>query len=299
MLQIEFVIFAIALLYSFIICLFNQFNKLEFRELVLEKSRQSIDKIYKEIVSSSKDINTEINSKHFWNEDIPNSIHKEIPSINSEIIDKIGHDFKYIPSMTELYYSSKGNQNSDRQYVDEHMDGPFFPCNLYRCLIIINGNKNIDTYFPDYNKVINLKKYDAVLFDYNKESHYIDINKADHDDSQRIIIKLHYVKKSDTDLCEKYHCEYGRETRDLFEVNKENLYMSGVVARLSLFYYTNRKYILIVILLLLVLYIKFNKGLLHTIVKALLYLFSSIELANVIYILHFHFLNRKVCKMEN
>ena len=62
--------------------------------------------------------------------------------------------------MTELYWSSKGNNNSDKQYVNTHMDGPFYYCNVYRVLVTINGNKNINTVFPNEKLDVNLKKYD-------------------------------------------------------------------------------------------------------------------------------------------
>jgi len=79
--------------------------------------------------------------------------------------------------------------------------------------------------------------------------------------------------------------------------NKKNLYLSGLFSRSSLIYYTNRKYILWFVLLLLIFYTKFNRGLLHNIVRVLLYAFSTIEFVNVLYVLHFHFTHRKVCEI--
>jgi len=290
--NIEFIIFIIVFVYSIVICCYNFFNKSEFIYFVSD-NKDAIDKIT-DIVNSN--IDTTSNSKHMWNEDINNNVQTEIFKINDEILYHLGDEFQYIPSMTELYYSSKGNQNSDRQYVDSHMDGPFYSCILYRALVIVNGNKNIDTYFPDINEKINLKKYDIVLFDYNNELHYIDVNNDVVDNSQRTIIKLHYVKSSNK-LCEKYHCEFGRQTRDLFELNKKNLYSSGMIARASLYYNTNRKYIVFVIFLLLLLYYNKRKNkLLHNIIRYILYTYLGIELAGIIYTLHFHFLKRKVCE---
>ena len=290
--HIELFTFIIIFIYSIIICIFNKFNKVKFIHFISNK-KDSIDKIYKSI---SLDINTVLNTKHYWNEDINNNLKKEILKINDDILDKLEEGYKYIPSMTELYYSSKENQNSDKQYVSNHTDGPFYGCNLYRALVIINGNKNIDTYFPDENKVINLKKYDIVLFDYDNEFHYINVNNSEYDDSQRIIIKLHYVK-SNNRICEKIHCEFGRQTRDLFELNKEKLHLSGVISRSSLYYNTYRKYILIFIFIILLLYyFKKKNKLLHRIIRCILYIFVIIEVSGIIYTLHFNLLKRKVCE---
>lgn len=286
----ENIIFCLFFIYAINICIYNYFNKINFIHFI-SNNKKSIDKIYN---SLNLDVNTTKNSKHYWNEDINDSIQKEILKINDEILYNLDEGYKYVPSMTELYYSSKSNQNSDRQYVDNHVDGPFYACNLYRALVIINGNKNIDTHFPDINKVINLKKYDVVLFDYNNELHYIDVNNEEYDDSQRIIIKLHYVK-SNNGLCEKYHCEFGREGRDLFEINKTDLHLSGVIARSSVYYITNRKYILILILFLLLFYNFYYKNRLINICRFILYIFVIFEISGIIYILHFNFIKRKVC----
>jgi len=248
-----------------------------------------IDKIYAIV---NKNVNTESSSKHYWNEDIQNEIHNELTPIHEEILQRIGQEFRYIPSITELYYSSKHNNNSDKQYVNNHMDGPFYACNVYRVLVIINGNKNIDTHFPCYdNTVVNLKKYDILLFDYNNDPHYIDINNKEVDDSQRIILKLHYVK-SDNTLCEKNHCEFARESRDIFEINKQTLYFTGIFSRIALLYNTNRAYILFFIFLLILLYChKYKKGIL----RYILYTFVIIEFLGIIILLHYSMFRRPIC----
>ncbi len=284
------IVFILIFLYAIIICLFNYYNKVKYIYFTSE-NKKSIDKIHDMV---NLDINTTKNTKHFWNENIRYDIQKEIQKINNEILLKLNNEYTYVPSMTELYYSSKSNQNSDRQYVDNHMDGPFYACNLYRALVIINGNKNIDTHFPDINEIINLKKYDIVLFDYNNELHYIDVNEKEYDDSQRIIIKLHYVK-SNNNICEKTHCEFGRQTRDIFEMNKTTLYLSGIIARLSLYYNTNRKYILIFIFILLFGNFHKKNKLMYSARNYILYLFVIIEILGIIYILHFNLIKRKVC----
>jgi hypothetical protein len=282
--NIEVSIFIIMFIYSFCIILFNYYNKTPFYYKSL-KNKEPIDNIYKLITIDS--INTKNNSKHFWNESINDDLQKNIYNINEEILDIIGgkDNYDYIPSMTELYYSSKGNQNSDKQYVDNHMDGPFYSCRLYRAIIAINGNKNIDTYFPDYNLKINLKKYDVAIFDYNNEPHYIDVNNNIIDSTQRILLKLHYLDKNNSNICEDVHCKFGRETRDLFELNKTKLYLSGLGARSFLYYNTNRKYILIFIFFLIIYYYFTN----NIIARLILYLFILIELSTILYVIHFLF----------
>lgn len=290
----KFQFFCMVFAYSFIIVVANKINKTPFLHVVLD-CKSAVDNIHNFIKSQNNGVNTEKNSKHYWNEEINETIKSDILQINDELLHRLGSEYKYIPSMTELYYSSKANQNSDRQYVDNHMDGPFYGCQLYRAIIAINGNKNIDTYFPDGNIQINLKKYDAVLFDYNNELHYIDVNTETVDNSQRILLKLHYVK-SKNNICEKAHCEFGRQTRDLFELNKSELHMSGRIARMSLYYNTYRKYILILVFLLLCFYLFLKNKTLHTFATVILSLFSIIEISGILYTLHFQFLDRNVCK---
>ena len=292
--NIELIIFIIIFIYSFCIILFNYYYKIPFYYVSLN-SKKAIDNINKIMINDQ--INTKKNSKHFWNERIDHNIQKNINDINQEILSILGgHDkFDYIPSMTELYYSSKKNENSDQQYVDKHMDGPFYTCKAYRSIIAINGNKAINTYFPDYNININLKKYDVAIFDYNNEPHYIEVNNNIIDDSQRILLKLHYIEKNNNNLCEDIHCKFGRETRDLFELNKKQLYLSGLSARLSLLYNTNRKYILIFIFLLIIYYYYTS----NIIVKCILYLFVLLEITGIIYLIHFLMpMYNQFCKKE-
>jgi hypothetical protein len=292
--NIELIIFIIIFIYSFCIILFNYYYKIPFYYISLN-STKAIDNINN--IMSYDQINTTKNSKHFWNENIDDSIQKNIIDINKEILSILGGSdkFDYIPSMTELYYSSKKNENSDQQYVDNHMDGPFYSCKAYRAIIAINGNKTINTYFPDYNININLKKYDVAIFDYNNEPHYIEVNNNIIDDSQRILLKLHYIEKNNNNLCEDVHCKFGRETRDLFELNKTQLYFSGLGARLSLLYNTNRKYILIFMFGLIVYYYYTS----NIIAKFILYLFILIEILGIIYLIHFLMpIYNRFCKKE-
>ena len=261
-------------IYSWFIVFFNHYNKSDPYYDSL-KNHEPIDNIYK-IINHS--INTVNNPKHYWIEEINDEIQKKISKINDELIDIIGgkHKHDYIPSMTELYYSSKSNKNSDNQYILNHMDGPFYTCGVHRVIITINGNKNIDTHFPDHNMKINLKMYDFVIFNYNNEAHYIKINEDPIDNNQRILLKLHYIRKN-YPICKEVHCKFGRETRILLELNKHTIKFSGLLSKISLFYNTNRKYILLFVYLM----VCYSNS------SYITYTFLTIEFSIIIYMLHF------------
>lgn len=235
---------------------------------------------------------TNLSSFHKWNEDIQPYIKHQIEAIDRQIIQKIGNDFTYIPSMTEFYYSSKHNNNSDKQFTDVHFDGPFRYCNLYRVLICINGNKNIRTVFPDDNLNIQLKTYDAIMFDYNKTLHHIYVDSSQNDENQRILLKLHYLRSPLQSHCEKMHCLYGRATRNLFERNKTSLSIDGALARISLYYFAFKKYVLLSIFFLLV-YTLYQP---NVFTLSVLYVFVLLEVCIFIYIYHFQFITHPQCE---
>lgn len=287
--KIEIII--IIIIFIYVIYVSNFYERVKTINYKIE-NKKAIDNIYNKLLYQKKFLqNTSKNSQHMWNENIDESIKKDIKKINNDIIGKIGYEYEYIPEMTEIYWSSKGNNNSDKQYVSTHMDGPFYYCDLYRALITINGNKNINTVFTYEKLDKNLEKYDISLFDYNKTPHYIYVNKNENDNTQRIILKLHYTKNPFKNHCKSVHCKFGRQTRNLFERNKKNLYIEGIISRASLYYHTFRNYILFFIFLLII-YNLYNK---HSKTIYLLYLFVFIEICIIIYILHFNFINYKEC----
>lgn len=279
-------------LYVFIISIYLSFNSLETKYVQL-KNKEPIDNIYN-IMTNDNDNkkDTDVNTMHRWNDEINDKIHENISIINDEILEDLGNEFEFYPSMTELYWSSKGNNNSDKQYISTHMDGPFYYCNVYRILVTIDGNKNINTVFPNDKLDINLQKYDLSMFDYNKTSHYIYKNENENDENQRIILKLHYVKSPFKNSCKKVHCEFSRQTRDLFERNKKELYLEGKIARFSLYYYTFRNYVLFAVLMAFLYVTYYNK---KSYIIYLLYLFAFIEISIFIYTIHFNFLQHEKC----
>lgn len=287
--KIEIII--IIIIFIYVIYVSNFYERVKTINYKIE-NKKVIDNIYNKLLYQKKFLqNTSKNTQHMWNENIDESIKKDIKKINNDIIGKIGYEYEYIPEMTEIYWSSKGNNNSDKQYVSTHMDGPFYYCDLYRALITINGNKNINTVFTYEKLDKNLEKYDISLFDYNKTPHYIYVNKNENDNTQRIILKLHYTKNPFKNHCKSVHCKFGRQTRNLFERNKKNLYIEGIISRTSLYYHTFRNYILFFVFLLII-YNLYNK---HSKTIYLLYLFVFIEICIILYILHFNFINYKEC----
>jgi len=263
-------------LYSVCITLFNLYKCPFYYETL--KSTRSIDDIYNGLDMT---IYTKNNSKHFWGEFLEDKIHKKIDILNEEIMNILGDkQYDYIPSMTELYYSSQQNINSDNQYVSNHYDGPFFPCKVYRAIVGIHGNNNTDSHFPKQNLQLNLKKYEIVIFDYNNEPHYIETNNHIQDFNQRVVLKLHFIKKDSIQLCKKLHCRFGRETRDLFETNKQQLYLSGLLAKASLLCTTHRKYILVMI---------WSLYYYSLFTKYIIPLFMLFEVIGILYVAHFYF----------
>ena len=281
--------FIVTVLYSLVIVYFNHVRRLKTLHFSV-KSTSAVDAIHDHI-QRQYTINTNVNTKHFWNENIDPDVQRHIAAIHQEILTHLSPGMVYIPSMTELYFSSKANQNSDKQYVSKHMDGPFYACQVYRAIVAINGNKNIDTYFPADDMKVNLQKYNVVLFDYDNTPHYISTNNDSVDNSQRILVKLHFIKKG-SKLCEENHCKFGRQTRDLFEANKHNLYISGAIARMGLHYNTHRKYIAVVMMSLIFIYFKtMNKY-----ARTILWCYVLIELSILVYTLHFGIIGRQECK---
>ena len=75
--------------------------------------------------------------------------------------------------MNEIYVaSSNAGISSDGVFYTRHVDGPFsvFPlCSVYRCVVAVNFNREIETRFPQLPLNLTLSSGDAVAFDYNRE----------------------------------------------------------------------------------------------------------------------------------
>jgi hypothetical protein len=101
-----------------------------------------------------------------------------------------------IPAMNEIYVaSSHHNNNSDTVFYTQHCDGPWsvYPfCHVYRVMLAVNENKQVETHFTMERSGGCLSDGDAVGFDYNREIHVISDLPTKNVD-RRITCKLHYV----------------------------------------------------------------------------------------------------------
>lgn len=139
------------------------------------------------------------------------------------------HIIESITEMNELYISPYGvvsSEGSDSIFEREHIDGPFFMLpyvNVIRCMVGINGNSTIITYFPESNREISVPTSSFMAFDYNRDAHCIRCNITDKPNtSPRILLKLHYVvyppfvPRTVIYLYKKIHAYYNILSRRLF-----------------------------------------------------------------------------------
>jgi hypothetical protein len=109
-------------------------------------------------------------------------------------------DYENVPEMNELYITAINPKGSDQVFETPHLDGPFafFPNTLLRCIYVLKENKNVITVIPCQNYEHSLNTDEHVMFDYNRDVHYIKY-KNNCDNNTRTVFKLHFVKK------EKYY----------------------------------------------------------------------------------------------
>ena len=156
--------------------------------------------------------------------------------------------------MDEIYVSANNRleNSSDTVFYNKHIDGPYylFPfCSVYRCIFAINTNTNIDTYIDRTNEKITLTIGDCLIFDFNREIHYIsknntihrfmsfdsdtkttnsDITSTDSDsdneyekDPHRITLKIHFITypkylKYFAMILKHLNIQYNKNARKLF-----------------------------------------------------------------------------------
>jgi hypothetical protein len=278
-------IIILTIIYMLFILINNKY-RLKTRYFKLNKSKTNIDNIRKHL-NKKYNIDSKNYTTHIWNSSLnTGDVQDNIIKINEEILYNIGSQFDYVPSMTEIYYSANKYSNSDKNYIMEHMDGPFYNCSFYRALIVISGNKSTYTVINDDNININLKTYDVLMFDYNNTLHYIDVNEDTiKNDNQRILIKLHYIKNNNNKKkCTMLHNKYGTETRTSFEYNKNNDNFYNYITYSSLSYNSKRRYVIILLIILLLIYIKTKNNKLLIPMLA----FTFIEFIGILYYLHFY-----------
>ena len=106
------------------------------------------------------------------------------------------HEIVIVDEMNEVYVSSIGSNGSDMVFETPHIDGPFgfVPGTiLFRCLVVVQGNSSVSTHFPHDDKVFNLDTRDILMFDYNRDVHYIRHDGSSSDTRRRVLLKIHYA----------------------------------------------------------------------------------------------------------
>ena len=109
-------------------------------------------------------------------------------------------DQLYIPSIN---VSSSSDVNEQKQQKIGFYDGPFFflpYCHVYKCIVGIQGNDCIHSFFPDENKDLLIHRNEFVAFNYNRDAHYVYKSENNNDEDYTIIaedecimLKLHYI----------------------------------------------------------------------------------------------------------
>lgn len=111
--------------------------------------------------------------------------------------------YERVTGMDELYTTASDAKGSDMVFETAHIDGPFglLPARftLLRCVYAIKGSDVIETIVYPRKGVHEgrhavLKDSEHIMFDYNRDTHYIVNNKPD-EPVDRQVMKLHFVKK--------------------------------------------------------------------------------------------------------
>jgi hypothetical protein len=172
-----------------------------------------------------------LTSHNVWTNTLPADVQEHIDTIAADIRKQIRKTYKsqnivYLPQLTEISITGKTKENSEKVFFTRHFDGPFYfiPCKIDRVILAISGNSKVQTVFP--NKSINLKTYQAMMFDYDRTSHYItslENNHTPEHSTLRIILKLQYYinpKNYIHDKCIKSHTYWAVKSRDNLENTK-------------------------------------------------------------------------------
>ena len=143
-----------------------------------------------------------------------------------------------IDTMNELYVSSIGANGSDKVFETMHIDGPFhlLPfCTVLRTIVAIKGNSSVFTDFPFQNESYRILTNEYIAFDYNRHVHYIRKDSAIDDNSDRIILKLHYIitprflPRPIANFYKYLHYKYNSMMRTLFLKSQEENILASVI----------------------------------------------------------------------
>jgi len=119
------------------------------------------------------------------------------------------NDYEPVIQMNEVYMTTFEAEGSDQVFETAHVDGPFgfMPNSLLRCIYVIEPNERVITTIPSKNISKSLKRNEYILFDYNRDLHYIFHTDGDNDDT-RVVLKLHFVKIERFYKIFKFMCIY-------------------------------------------------------------------------------------------
>ena len=176
-------------------------------------------------------IKDQTKTSHWWYSDINRDLCECFDVLNMKVIKYIetshpSYKIKTIDEMNEIYVSSNASSvilNSDSVFYNKHIDGPYylFPfCSVYRCILALNENKNITTYFPTTKEKYTLSNGEFVGFDFNKDIHYIS-SKNLSTQYPRVTLKLHFLIYPKylyyfAMILYKLNVKYDRSARNLF-----------------------------------------------------------------------------------
>lgn len=109
--------------------------------------------------------------------------------------------YERVIAMDELYITATTSKGSDMVFETPHIDGPFglLPFTLMRCVYALKGSDAIETIVYPRKGVhdgrqVALKDGQHIMFDYNRDTHYIMNNKPD-TSVDRQVLKLHFVRR--------------------------------------------------------------------------------------------------------
>lgn len=140
---------------------------------------------------------------HWWINDLPNAVKKMAKKVSCspEILNMFrkihGSSIVHpIHAMDEIYVSNPHKSlTSDAVFYSQHIDGPFFffPfCSVYRMVVAVNENRQVETVFPCEGLHSTLSKGDIVAFDFNRTIHYIR-DRDEQNEFPRSTLKLHFL----------------------------------------------------------------------------------------------------------
>ena len=136
-------------------------------------------------------VNSQLTSYHEYYNNCEPEIKYEIDEIADKIIPE---GYTRVKALDELYITAKDATGSDLVFETPHIDGPFgfMPFKLLRCVFAVSGSNAIETCFKDSDDIV-LKDNEYIMFDYNRDLHYI--RKIGVMENDRIVVKLHFVRK--------------------------------------------------------------------------------------------------------